>query len=98
LIENPIALIDTYVDKHGSRAAAEAFVQFLLTPEAQQVFVKHGLRPVEKSTAQASAASFAPVTDLFTIDYFGGWKKATPEFFGEKGLYDQMIASAQSSK
>jgi sulfate/thiosulfate transport system substrate-binding protein len=95
LIENPVALIDSYVDKHGSRAVAEAFIQFLVTPEAQQVFAKHGFRPVEKSAAQASASSFAAVKDLFTIDYFGGWKKATPDFFGDNGLYGQMINSAQ---
>src|SRR5512134_1739833 len=43
-IDNPVAVVDTYVDKHGTRAVAEAFVDFLFTPEAQQIFAKHGLR------------------------------------------------------
>lgn len=46
LIENPVAVIDSYVDKHGTRAAAEAFVEFLWTPDAQRAFANHGFRPV----------------------------------------------------
>ena len=98
LIENPVALVDTYVDKHGSRAAAEGFLQFLVTPEAQQIFAKYGYRPVEKTTAEAMKATFKQVQDLFTIDYFGGWSKATPQFFGDGGVYDQLINAAQGSK
>jgi sulfate transport system substrate-binding protein len=87
LIENPIAVIDASVDKHGTREAAEAFVAFCLTKEAQEIFAKYGLRSVDPQVAQATADKYAAMEDLFSIDYFGGWKEATPAFFGEQGIY-----------
>lgn len=95
LIENPIAVIDAYVDKHGTREVAEAFVEFLFTPEAQQIFAKYGLRSVDPEVAKATSSQFPPVEDLFTIEYFGGWDQATPEFFGDQGIYAQVIGKAQ---
>lgn len=49
LIENPVAVVDTYVDAHGTREVAEAFVQFLWSPEAQRAFASHGFRPVNQT-------------------------------------------------
>ena len=95
LIENPAAVIDTYVDKHGTRQAAEAFVEFLFSKQAQEIFAKYGLRSVDPEVAKATASQYPPVEDLFTIEYFGGWEKATPEFFGEDGIYDQTVAKVQ---
>jgi sulfate transport system substrate-binding protein len=95
LIENPAAVIDTYVDKHGTREAAEAFVEFLSTPEAQEVFARYGLRAVDPEVAKATASQYPPVEDLFTIDYFGGWGQATPDFFGEDGIYVQTVEQVQ---
>lgn len=51
LIENPIALVDTYVDKHGTREVAEAFIQFVWSPEGQTIFAQHGFRPVNAEVA-----------------------------------------------
>jgi len=95
LIENPVAVIDAYVDKHGSRAAAEAFVKFLLSKEAQEVFAKYGLRSVDSEVAKATAGQYPAVEDQFTIAYFGGWDNATPEFFGDEGIYNQVISKVQ---
>ncbi len=95
LIENPIAVIDTYVDKHGTRAVAEAFVEFCLTREAQEIFARYGLRSVDPDVAQATTGKYPAVNDLFTISYFGGWEEATPKFFGEEGIYTQTVANIQ---
>jgi len=96
LIENPVAVVDTYVDKHGTREVAEAFVQFLFTKEAQEVFAKHGLRSLDKDVAAATEAQYPPVTDLFTIgDQFGGWSEAGPKYFGDSGIYTQAIIDVQ---
>jgi sulfate/thiosulfate transport system substrate-binding protein len=95
LIENPVAVIDTYADKHGSREVAEAFVSFLLTREAQEIFAKHGLRSVDPEVAKATASRYPAVEDQFTIDYFGGWDKATPDFFGEEGIFTKLISQVQ---
>ncbi len=86
-IDNPVAVVDTYVDKHGTRAAAEGFVDFLFTKQAQEVFAKYGLRSPDQEVAKATAASYPPIQDLFTIDDFGGWKQATPTFFGDDGIF-----------
>ncbi len=95
LIENPVAVIDAYADKHGTRAAAEAFVEFLFTPEAQQVFAKYGLRSVDPEVAKATAAQYPVVEDIFTIQEFGGWAEVTPKFFGEDGVYTKLVSQVQ---
>lgn len=96
LIENPVSVVDKYVDKHGTREPAEAFVKFLFTKEAQQVFAKHGLRSLDPEVAKATQAQYPPVKDLFTIgDQFGGWSEAGPKYFGESGIYTQAIIQVQ---
>jgi sulfate transport system substrate-binding protein len=94
-IDNPIAVVDTYVDKHGTHEVAEAFVNFLFTQEAQEIFAKHGLRSPDPAVAEATADTYPPIEDLFTIEYFGGWKEATPTFFGEQGIFYQVFEQVQ---
>ena len=94
-IDNPAAIVDTYVDKHGNREVAEGFVDFLFTREAQEIFAKHGLRSPDPEVAKATEATYPPVEDLFTIDEFGGWSEATPTFCGEDGLFYQIFAQVQ---
>ncbi len=96
LIENPVAVIDTYTDKHQTRQAAEAFVNFLFTREAQEIFAEYGLRSVDPEVAKATADRYPPLEDLFTIEYFGGWAEATPAFFGDNGIYSQVITQVQT--
>lgn len=96
LIQAPVAVVDTYVDKHGTRAAAEAFVAFLFSKEGQQIFAKYGFRSVDPDVAKATAADFPAVPDLFNVkDQFNGWKEAKPKYFGDTGIYIQAIAAAQ---
>jgi sulfate transport system substrate-binding protein len=95
LIENPVAVVDTYVDQHGTRAVAEAFVDFLFSPEAQTIFAEYGLRPVDPAVAESTAANYPAVEDLFTIEEFGGWQAATPAIFGDTGLYTQTVSKVQ---
>jgi sulfate/thiosulfate transport system substrate-binding protein len=87
LIENPVALVDTYVDKHNVRRVAEGFIDFLWTRDAQRVFARYGLRPVESATAQEVAAQFQPAGDVWKIDFLGGWKKVSQDVFGPNGVY-----------
>lgn len=95
LIENPVAVIDTYVDKHGTRQAAEGFVAFLFSKQAQEVFAKYGLRSVDPEVAKATAGQFPAIQDQFDITYFNGWSEATPKFFGDNGIYTQVSARVQ---
>lgn len=94
-IDNPVAVVDTYVDKHGTREVAEAFVDFLFTKEAQEIFAKHGLRSPDPEVAKATAEQYPPIADLFTIDEFGGWKEATPTFFGDDGIFYKVFTQVQ---
>lgn len=95
LVENPVALIDTNVDRHGSRDVAQAFIDFLFTPEAQHSYAEHGLRPVVDSVATEAPGRFAPVEDLFTIRDLGDWHEAQRLFFFQGGIYDRALAQSR---
>jgi sulfate transport system substrate-binding protein len=90
LAEAPVAVVDRNVDKHGTRAAAEAYLKFLYTPEGQEIAAKRGYRPRNEAVAQKYAASF-PKLRLFTVDQvFGGWQNAHKTHFADGGLFDQI--------
>ncbi|MCU0570301.1 MAG: sulfate ABC transporter substrate-binding protein [Oculatellaceae cyanobacterium Prado106] len=92
-IDNPIAVVDANVDKHGTREIAEAFVKFLFTPEAQREFAKVGFRPVDPSIAKEFSSQFPPVKKLFTVTDFGGWSKIQSKFFEDGAVFDQIQKS-----
>src|SRR5437868_3523727 len=98
LIENPVALVDKYVDKHGVRQVAEAFVTFLWSPEAQRAFARYGLRPVDQTVAQEVKSQYPAVADLWRIDYLGGWKKVADSIYGPQGVYTRVSEELQKSR
>jgi sulfate/thiosulfate transport system substrate-binding protein len=82
LIQNPIAVTDK------SKPQAKAFVRFALSKPAQEIFAKHGYRPVDQSVAQQFTKQFPVPKDLFTIDDLGGWTKVNDTFFDpDKGAF-----------
>ncbi|MFW9258432.1 sulfate-binding protein [Nostoc sp. KVJ20] len=93
-IDNPIAVVDTNVDKHGNREVAEGFVKFLYTPEAQQEFVKLGFRPVDETLAQTKEVTdkFPKVKTLGTVADLGGWEAIDNKFFADGGVFDKIQA------
>jgi sulfate/thiosulfate-binding protein len=94
LIENPVAVVDTYADRHGNRDLAEAFVAFLTTPEVQRMYARYGLRAVDQAVAAETAAQYPRVTDLFTIRDLGGWPQLTATLFGPGASFDRASALA----
>ena len=93
LIENPVAVVDKYAEKHGTTEVAKAFADFLLTKEAQTVFAEYGLRSIDPEVAKATEAQYPPLKDLWTIqEQFGSWKEATPKFFGDEGIFTKAAA------
>ena len=90
LAEPPVALVDRNADKHGTRAAAQAYLDFLYTEEAQAIAAKHHYRPGSPKVAAAYAGAF-PKVSLFTIgDVFGGWRKAQKAHFDDGGTFDRI--------
>lgn len=91
-IEGPVAVVDSVVDRKGTRKAAEALAAYLFTDEAQQVFAEEGFRPTSPSVWAKVKGKFAPVKQWFTVEDFGGWAKVNKEFFGNGGVWDRLFA------
>ena len=90
LAEPPVAVVDKAVDKHGTRKAAEAYLQYLYSDEGQEIAAKNYYRPISDKVAQRHADQF-PKLKLFTIDdAFGGWANAQKAHFADGGSFDQI--------
>lgn len=89
-IDNPVAVVDANVDKNGNREVAEAFVQFLFTPEAQREFAKAGFRPVEPTVVKEVGSQFPQVKKLVTVKDLGGWDKIQKQFFEDGAVFDKI--------
>lgn len=93
-IDNPIAIIDKNVDRHGNREVVEAFVQYLFSPEVQTEFAKSGFRPVTPEIAQAleNRTRFPTIPKLSTVQDFKGWSAVQKQFFADGALFDRIQA------
>ena len=90
LAQPPVSVVDKNVDRKGTRAAAEEYVKFLYTEEAQDIIGKNFYRPTS-AKAQAKYAKQLPKLNLFTIEEaFGGWAKADKDHFADGGSFDQI--------
>ena len=90
LAEPAVTVVDRNVDRKGTRAVAQAYLEFLYTEEAQDLIGKHFYRPTS-AQAQAKYAKQLPKLNLFKIDdAFGGWEKASKVHFVDGGIFDQI--------
>jgi sulfate/thiosulfate transport system substrate-binding protein len=90
LAEPPVAVVEKNAERHGTKAAAEAYLAFLYGTEGQELAVKHFYRPRDPKVAASHASRF-PKLDLVTVDgVFGGWQKAQATHFGDGGVFDQI--------
>ena len=90
LAEPPVSVVDKVVDKRKTRAVATAYIEYLYSPEGQEIAARNYYRPRDAATAQKYAQQFAEV-NLFTIDaVFGGWDKAQTTHFADGGVFDQI--------
>jgi len=90
LAEPPVAWVDRNVDRHGTRAVAQAYLEFLYTPEGQELAARSFYRPRDPAVAARYAARF-PKIDLVTVDgTFGGWAQAQAKHFADGGMFDQI--------
>jgi sulfate/thiosulfate-binding protein len=91
LIENPVALVDRNVERHGVKDLAQAFVTFLHGPEAQRAFAEAGFRSVDPAVAKTQKAAFPTPSGLFTIADLGGWAKIEARLFGPQGVWTRIV-------
>jgi len=92
LAEPSVAVVDKVVLRRGTRAAAQAYLEFLYTAEGQEIAARHYYRPRDAAIAKKYAAQFADV-ELVGIDHFGGWKLAQKTHFATGGIFDQITTS-----
>jgi sulfate transport system substrate-binding protein len=91
LAEPPVTVVDKVVDRKGTREVATAYLQYLYSPEGQEIAARHWYRPVDPKVAAKFSSQFAKVT-LFDIDeVFGGWDKAQKAHFADGGVFDQIF-------
>ncbi len=93
LAEPPVALVEANIKSDGQRKLAEAYLNFLYSPEGQALAYKHFYRAWDASKANPEDVARFPKLDLVTIDDLGGWKKVQPEHFGDGGIFDQIYVA-----
>ena len=88
--EPPVALVDRNVDAKKSRKVAQAYLEYLYSPEGQRIAGKHYYRPAKPELADPKDLKRFANLELVTIEAFGGWAKAQPRFFADGGIFDQI--------
>lgn len=92
LAEPPVAVIDGNAQRHGTEKLSEAYLNYLYTPQAQEIIAQNHYRPADPAVAEKYASTF-PKLNLVTIDEdFGGWRAAQQRFFSDGGVFDTIYA------
>ncbi len=94
LAEPPVAVVDRVANKHKTAAVARAYLEYLYSPEGQDIAARHYFRPTLPAVAAKYAAQF-PKIQLFTIQAFGGWAKVQPAHFADGAIFDQISTSGR---
>jgi sulfate/thiosulfate-binding protein len=94
LAQPPVAIVDTVVDRRGTRQVAEAYLQFLYSTEGQGIAAKHHFRPIDPAVLEQHRDKFSELA-LFTVDEaFGGWAKAHETHFADGAMFDRITGAA----
>ena len=92
LAEPPVALVERNLTDPDLRAAAEAFVHYLYTPEAQEVIARAGFRPADPAVAERFRDRLPPIRRIYTVaEVAGSWKEAHRRFFADGALFDRIL-------
>jgi sulfate/thiosulfate-binding protein len=95
LAEPPVAVVDKIANKHGTRAVAQAYLEYLYTPAGQEIAARHFYRPRDAGVAAKYASQFPKLTLVTVDDVFGGWKKAHAAHFADGATFDQIYQPGQ---
>lgn len=88
----PVAVVESVVDNRGTRKIAEAYLNFLFAPQAQEIMVKHNFRPSDPSVLSKHAGDFPPIKTFKVEDLLGSWADVQKTHFANGGIYDQIVA------
>lgn len=95
LAEPPVAVVDTIAQKHGTQALAKAYLQYLYSPEGQEIEARHFYRPRDPKIVARYASQFPPIK-LWTLgSEFKDWRNAQKTHFAEGGVYDQISTAGK---
>jgi len=98
LAEPPVALVDSVVARKGTRAVAEAYLDYLYKPEGQDIVARNFFRPTNAEVSARYAEQF-PKIRTFSVDaVFGGWARAQAEHFADGGTYDRLFQAASGAR
>jgi sulfate/thiosulfate transport system substrate-binding protein len=87
----PVAVVDKVVDKRNTRKQAHAYLEFLYSPEGQEIIAKHYLRPSNEQLLKKYGSRFKPIKIFSVEELFGGWAKAQKTHFADGGVFDQIV-------
>jgi sulfate/thiosulfate transport system substrate-binding protein len=93
--ENPVAIVERTVSKKGSAADAKAYLDFLYSPEGQEIAAKHNIRPRNEAVLKKYAAAFKPLKLFSVNDYFGSLGEAQKVHFNDGGQFDKLYTQGK---
>jgi sulfate transport system substrate-binding protein len=97
LAEPPVAVVDGVALRRGTAALARGYLEYLYSPEAQEIIARHHYRPRDEEVLRRYAASF-PAVSMVTIGELGGWERAQARHFADGGLFDRIQARRRSAR
>ncbi|WP_418647834.1 hypothetical protein ACNQFN_02440 [Thauera butanivorans] len=87
----PVAVVKSVTEKRGTAKAAEAYLQFLFSPEGQTIIAKHNFRPRDAAVLAQNTDKFPPIRTFTVDEKLGGWPAVQKTHFADGGIYDQII-------
>ena len=95
LAEPPVAIVDRVVQEHRTREVAQAYLEYLYSPEGQHIAARHFYRPRDLEVAARYADRFPEIELLMIDEVFGSWRNAQHIHFDDGGVFDQIRESSQ---
>ncbi|WP_321923068.1 sulfate ABC transporter substrate-binding protein [Paraburkholderia guartelaensis] len=92
LAEPPVTIVDKVVDRRGTRKSAQAYLDYLYSPAAQEIIAQHHLRPRDAAVLAKHASEFKPIKTFTVEQVFGSWQNAQATHFADGGTFDQIVA------
>jgi sulfate transport system substrate-binding protein len=93
LTEPPVAVVDKFAKRHGTEAVAKAYLEYLYTPEGQEIAARNYYRPRLESVLRRYVNKLPDVKTFTIAEVFGGWQKAQKTHFADGGTFDQIYES-----